>query len=120
MAGGGTRGEVDWIIHIADAVDEEVDKFIQMALDTARKILTENRSKLVLLAERLIAKETIEGEDLEEVFNEIDPQKPKKKPKKTAAPVRVEPVGETEKEPKPKKAPPIPRLVPEQTPAPSE
>ena len=55
---------------VADAIDEEVNKIIQRAHETAEKILTENKSKLVLLAEKLITQETLEGEKLEALFNE--------------------------------------------------
>jgi len=54
---------------VADAIDEEVNKIIQQAHQTAEKILTENKSKLVLLAEKLTAQETLEGEELEALFN---------------------------------------------------
>jgi len=104
---------------IADTIDEEVNKIIQQAHETAGGILAENKSKLVLLAEKLIAKETLEGEELKAVFSETAP-KPTKKATPTPTPVPVEPVAETQPESKPKKAPVMPRLVPKQTPAASD
>ncbi len=101
---------------IADAIDEEVGQIIQQAHQTAEKILTENKSKLVLLAQKLIARETLEGEELEAVFGETPP-KPTTKVTPTTTPVPVEPVAETSPEAKPKKAPAVPRFVPKQTPA---
>jgi cell division protease FtsH len=101
---------------IADAIDEEVGKIIQQAHQTAEKILTENKPKLVLLAEKLIAYETLEGEELEAVFGEAPP-KPTAKVTSTTTPVPVETVAEASPEPKPKKAPGVPRFVPKQTPA---
>ena len=101
---------------IADAIDEEVGKIIQQAHQTAEKILTENKPKLVLLAEKLIAYETLEGEELEAVFGEAPP-KPTAKITSTTTPVPVEPVAEASPEAKPKKAPGVPRFVPKQTPA---
>jgi len=101
---------------IADAIDEEVGKIIQQAHQTAEKILTENKPKLVLLAEKLIAYETLEGEELEAVFGEAPP-KPTAKVTATTTPVPVEPVAEASPEAKPKKAPAVPRFVPKQTPA---
>jgi cell division protease FtsH len=59
---------------VADAIDAEISRIIQQAQDTAREILTKNRSKLELIAQRLIAAETLEGEDLEALFKEPAPQ----------------------------------------------
>ena len=102
---------------VADAIDEEVNKIIQQAQETAEKILTENKSKLVFLAEKLIAQETLEGEELEALFNKAAPGKSIRKAKGKSAPVPVEPVAEKEPAVKPRKAPVVPRLVPKQTPA---
>ncbi|GAG61344.1 unnamed protein product [marine sediment metagenome] len=105
---------------IADAIDEEVSKIIQQAHETAGEILTENKSKLVLLAEQLITKETLEGEELEAIFGGAVLKPAKKRVKTTTTPVPVEPVAEAMPEPKPQKAPAVPRLVPKQTPAASD
>ena len=51
-------------------IDEEVNKIIQQAYETAERILTENKPKLIQIAEKLITLETIEGEKLEALFNE--------------------------------------------------
>jgi cell division protease FtsH len=51
-------------------IDSEVNSFIDQAYEIAVNVLTENKDKLILLAQRLIAKETLEGEELEKVFNE--------------------------------------------------
>jgi cell division protease FtsH len=102
---------------VADAIDDEVNVAIQEARETARKILTENKSKLNLLAKRLIAQETLEGEDLEKAFNELAIPKSARKVRKTTTPAPIKPKAEAEKAPKPKEAPVVPRLVPKQTPA---
>ncbi|MFQ5997159.1 MAG: ATP-dependent zinc metalloprotease FtsH [Dehalococcoidales bacterium] len=104
---------------VADAIDEEVNKIIQQAHRVAKRTLTQNKDKLVLLAEKLIAQETLEGEELEAVFSETTPR-PAKKVAPTPTPVPVEPAAEAKPEAKPKKAPVMPRLVPKQTPAPSD
>jgi len=104
---------------IADTIDEEVNKVIQQAHETAGQILAKSKSKLVLLAEKLIAQETLEGEALEAVFSETT-RKPTKKATPTPTPVPVEPIAETKPEAKPRKAPVVPRLVPKQTPAASD
>jgi cell division protease FtsH len=55
---------------IAEEIDNEVKSLIQRAYDTAKKILSENKERLKLIAERLIAKETIEEEEFEALFKE--------------------------------------------------
>jgi len=103
---------------IADAIDEEVDKAISDAHETARKILAENKPKLILIAEKLIAEETLEGEDLEALISKSGKRARKTRAKPT--PVPVEPVAEKEPAAKPSEAPAVPRLVPKQTPATSD
>ena len=71
-------------------------------IPTLRDILTKNKSKLGLLAEKLIAQETLEGEELEEIFSEIAP-KPAAEVKPTPTPVPIKPLAETKPEEKPKK-----------------
>ncbi|MBA7594472.1 ATP-dependent zinc metalloprotease FtsH [subsurface metagenome] len=105
---------------IADTIDEEVSKIIQQAHETAEKILTENKKKLTKLAEELIVKETLEGKELEAIFSGTVLKPTKKRVKTTPTPVPVEPVAEAMPEPKLKKAPAVPRLVPKQTPAASD
>jgi cell division protease FtsH len=111
----------DYSDETARQIDEEVHSIIEHARSVARNILTKQRSKLVYIAERLIAKETLEGEELEAVLREAAP-KSRVKVKKKPTPVPVEPVLEPKTASKrvPKKAPPVPQLLPEQTPAPSD
>ncbi len=106
---------------VADAIDEEVDKIIQDAHSVANRILTENKPKLVQIAQRLIAEETLEGEKLEALFSEAT-LKPAREVMPTATPAPVEPVAESELVPKlkTKKTQTVPRLVPKQTPAVSD
>lgn len=49
-------------------IDKEVSKLIEEQYDRAKKILSENKDKLTLLAEKLLEKEVIFKEDLEEIF----------------------------------------------------
>ncbi len=58
---------------VAQQIDEEVHNIIQHAHEVAKRILTENKPKLVQIAERLIAQETLEGEELETLFNQPIP-----------------------------------------------
>ena len=55
---------------IANIIDEEVHNIVQTAYDTARDILENNRDRLTHIAQRLIAKETIEPDELDKLFNE--------------------------------------------------
>jgi cell division protease FtsH len=112
----------DYSEEVARQIDDEVCKIIQQAYTVARKILTENNSKLVQIAEKLIAQETLEGEELEAAFNETSPRPARKKRKAAPVPVPVEPVAEAGPAPGrvSKKASPVPRLVPGQTPAASD
>jgi len=111
----------DYSDKVAEQIDEEVYNIIQEAHGAARSILTKSKSKLVLLTERLIAQETLEGEELEAVFKEST-HKPVRRVKPTKIPVPVAPIAEVEPASKrmPKKAPAVPHLLPKQTPAASD
>uniref|UniRef100_UPI0025939187 ATP-dependent metallopeptidase FtsH/Yme1/Tma family protein n=1 Tax=uncultured Flavobacterium sp. TaxID=165435 RepID=UPI0025939187 len=52
----------------ARAIDEEVSKMIEEQYQRALAILSENKDKLTLLANKLLEKEVIFKEDLEEIF----------------------------------------------------
>jgi cell division protease FtsH len=107
----------DYGDQLADSIDDEVNRVIREAQERAKRILTENKSKLVSLAKKLIEKETLEGAELEKVFDELSLPAPKKRVRKTKTPEPVKPVGEAEIIAQPKKVPGVPRLVPKQTPA---
>jgi cell division protease FtsH len=106
----------DYSDKVAEQIDEEVHILVDRAHQTAREILTENKPKLTLLAERLIAQETVEGDEMEAIFNET-PSRPARKPRVEEKPVPVEPAAEAGRETSPRKPPIVPRLVPKQTPA---
>jgi len=110
----------DYSERFALEIDREINKLIKEAYNTAMRVLTDNKSKLVSLAEKLIKYETLEGEELEKVFQKLAVPGSKTKVKQTKIPAPVKPVAEGEKVAQPKKAPAIPRLVPKQTPAPSD
>ncbi len=89
---------------IADTIDEEIDRIIQSAYTIARNILTENKARLLQIAQKLIAKETLDGEELEAIFKEpITSIRLETVPAPTPTP--VEAVTETEPAPKSKRAP---------------
>jgi cell division protease FtsH len=52
----------------AKIIDEEVSKLVESQYQRALKILTENKAKLELLAEKLLIDEVIFKENLEEIF----------------------------------------------------
>jgi cell division protease FtsH len=61
---------------VAKQIDDEVHHIIKNAHDLATKILTENKPKLIQITEKLIAQETLESEDLEELFKQPVPSSP--------------------------------------------
>jgi cell division protease FtsH len=93
---------------IADAIDEEVNGVIRHAQETALKILTENRDKLVTLAEKLIEKETLEGEDLDAVLGKAAPSDPPK----TIPPAPVPAEASAKEKKRAPKAKPVPKIAP--------
>jgi len=104
---------------VADSIDLEIDRIIADSQEVADNILTENKPKLIQIVERLMVKETLDGDELEALFKE---------PVTSAEPVvetATPPVAESSKD-KPKarsksrKTAPIPRLIPKQTPATSD
>lgn len=101
---------------IADLIDSEVNDIIQHAYKTAKKILTENKQKLVNIAEILVAKETLEGGELEAAFSGTGHPPPKVTDKPVPAPVEAKARAKTRK-PALKKAPLMPPALPEQAPA---
>ena len=58
---------------VADSIDAEMKSLIDTAYAQAKDILTKNKAKLIQIAERLIAEETLEGEKLEALFKELVP-----------------------------------------------
>ncbi len=74
----------------ANLIDEELNNIIHQAYQTAKKILVENKPRLLFIAEKLVALETLEGKVLEEVFQGLGPKTEpeaaiKSKPAKTKA-----------------------------------
>jgi len=103
----------DYSEKVAQQIDEEVQKILQHAHNQAKKILSENKPRLAHIAEKLIAQETLEGEELEATFTEPIGTKPKAPP--TPKPVAAAP--EAQAKPAPKKIRVSPQLTPKQAPA---
>ena len=54
----------------AREIDEEVRRIIQTAFDKAYSILQQNKTRLIMISERLIKEETLEGPVFEALFNQ--------------------------------------------------
>jgi len=63
----------DYSDRVAQAIDEEVKRLIGDAHETARRVLTENQSKLDQISAYLLDKESVEDEALEELLNSTPP-----------------------------------------------
>ncbi len=59
----------DYSEETASLIDEEVKRIIDKAYTTAREILSNNMDKLTAVAERLLEKEKIDGDEFQEIFN---------------------------------------------------
>jgi len=99
---------------IADAIDEEVSKIIRNAHKVAKKILTENKPKLIYVAQKLIVHETLEGEELDALLTQPAPSLV---PEVATTPTPTPAKATTKTKRMPKKAPITPRPFPKQAPA---
>jgi cell division protease FtsH len=63
----------DYSDKTAEAIDHEIDEIIHAQYEAATKILTENKAMLIKLTETLIAKETLDYDELEALFKENVP-----------------------------------------------
>jgi len=106
----------DYSDKIAEQIDDEVHNIIQGAYEVARGILAENKDKLKRIAETLLVKETLEGEELEALLTGTTS---KPAPESTATPVATPAKAKSRTRTKPavKKAPVMPQLLPKHTPA---
>jgi cell division protease FtsH len=59
---------------VAKQIDEEVRAIIDRAYDRALEVLTTHRDKLVALAERLVAEETVDSDEFEKMFSDLPPK----------------------------------------------
>ena len=60
----------DYGDRIADVIDDEVNAIIGEAYETAKRIITENCSRWVHVSNLLLARESLESDELEKAFNE--------------------------------------------------
>ncbi len=54
----------------AREIDEEVRRIVQEAFDKAYNVLSQNKTRLIMISERLIKEETLEGPLFESLFNQ--------------------------------------------------
>src|ERR1700736_2194173 len=54
----------------AREIDEEIRRIIQEAFDKAHNVLLQNKTRLIMISERLIKEETLEGTLFESLFNQ--------------------------------------------------
>jgi len=54
----------------AREIDEEIRRIIQEAFDKAYNVLLQNKTRLIMISERLIKEETLEGPVFESLFNQ--------------------------------------------------
>jgi cell division protease FtsH len=83
---------------IAKQIDEEVRAIIDKAYERATEVLTTHRDRLVALAEKLVAEETVDSDTFESMFTDLPPKEPER-----GAPSVVGP-GQPIPEPKPQPA----------------
>ncbi|MFC1860432.1 ATP-dependent zinc metalloprotease FtsH [Chloroflexota bacterium] len=94
---------------IADVIDEEVSKIIRNARRIAKKTLTENKTTLKRVAEALLTKETLDGDELDALFNEPAVVET---PKAPATPAPTPAKKPTKAKPAAKKPRVSPQLIP--------
>ncbi len=80
--------ERDYSDKVAEEIDQEVQRLIQQAYDTAKDILVNNSEKLSEVAVYLITHESVEGDDLKRLFDGPDarPAVPEFQPAPTIPP----------------------------------
>ena len=68
LLGGGFGEDRGFSPDVAKLIDEEVSRLVSDGMATARKVLTENRAALDVIAKRLLEVETLEREEHEEIL----------------------------------------------------
>jgi cell division protease FtsH len=59
---------------VAKMIDDEVRALIENGYVRATQVLTENKARLLALADKLIAEETVESEEFEKLFDDLPPK----------------------------------------------
>jgi cell division protease FtsH len=102
----------DYSDDVASQIDAEVHRLVEEAHDEAREILTKYRDKLDLMVERLIEKESLEKQEVQEILAEVAKQSPANPLERTR--LRRRQKGDSEDEPAeaPARRPRLPRPAP--------
>ena len=64
----------DYSDEVARTIDEEVRAIIDKAYERATDVLTTHRDKLIALAEKLVAEETVDSDAFEALFSDLPPK----------------------------------------------
>ncbi len=56
---------------VASEIDKEVRRIVEECYERAKKLLQENRNALDAIAHRLLEKETLDGDELDEILKEM-------------------------------------------------
>jgi cell division protease FtsH len=59
---------------VAKMIDDEVRALIEHGYVRATQVLTDNKARLLALADKLIAEETVESEEFEKLFDDLPPK----------------------------------------------
>jgi cell division protease FtsH len=59
---------------VAKLIDEEVRSIVEKGYARATQVLIENRQRLLTLADKLIAEETVEADEFESLFSDLPPK----------------------------------------------
>jgi cell division protease FtsH len=59
---------------VAKMIDEEVRALMEHGYARATQVLTEHKGKLLTLADKLIAEESVEAEEFEKLFDDLPPK----------------------------------------------
>ena len=99
---------------VAKLIDEEVRAIIENGYVRATQVLTENKRRLLALADKLIAEETVETEEFEKLFADLPP-------KENLHGISLLPTAgvNTFSDPTPSSPPPTPTPNPSPSPSPS-
>jgi cell division protease FtsH len=99
--------------HTAQAIDEEIKRFIDEAYATATQILTENRDKVELIAKALLEYETLDASHLRDLIETGEMRDPPSAPKPPPVPdeLKKKPVAKAVEEDRPEGPGPIPGAI---------
>ena len=101
----------DYSDTVAAKIDEEVRRLVEEAHDEAREILTKYRDKLDLMVDKLIEKESLEKDEVQEILAEVAKQSPSNPIERTRLRRRAREEADSST-PEPGKRPRLPRPAP--------